>query len=152
MDYHIRYLSIFQKSVHIIQLLLKSDKNNEYVRQYVCIFMIISRLIVIQIINFQKRFAENIKTHILSSVTFFRNLCDVWDLKKYGRDRLSTDDNTIRRMRFECWITQTTHPHNTYSFSTAKIVMPTTLSVTLYVHYSSCRDWFLISVQLAVQR
>jgi hypothetical protein len=32
--------------------------------------------------------------------------------EKEGRDRQATDDNTIRRMRFACWITKATDTHS----------------------------------------
>jgi hypothetical protein len=31
---------------------------------------------------------------------------------KYGTARQATDDNTIRRMHFACWITKATGPHS----------------------------------------
>jgi len=34
--------------------------------------------------------------------------------KKYGRSSQATDDNTIRRMRFACWITKATDTHSEY--------------------------------------
>ena len=35
--------------------------------------------------------------------------CRLWHIKRYGRTRQATDDNTIRRMRFACWITKVTN-------------------------------------------
>jgi hypothetical protein len=35
-------------------------------------------------------------------------------VEKYGRVRQATDDNTIRRMRFACWITKATDTHSEY--------------------------------------
>jgi hypothetical protein len=32
--------------------------------------------------------------------------------EKYGRARQATDDNTIRRMRFACWIIKATDTHS----------------------------------------
>jgi len=66
---------------------------------------------------FQTKFAEKIK-HIvyvqqyffpLKNVPFMRHL-----EKKYGRSSQATDDNTIRRMRFACWITKATDTHSEY--------------------------------------
>ena len=34
--------------------------------------------------------------------------------KKYGKARQVTDDNTIQRMRFVCWITKATDTHTEY--------------------------------------
>jgi hypothetical protein len=57
-------------------------------------------------------------------------------VEKYGRDRQTTDDNIIWRMRFACWITKATDTHSeyvigpTYCFSTATMVSRTRLNVT----------------------
>jgi len=56
-------------------------------------------------------------------------------------DRLATDDNIIRRMRWACWITKATDTHSehdTYCFSLATMVMLRRLNVALYVHSVSC--------------
>jgi hypothetical protein len=51
---------------------------------------------------------ENQNT-FLCSITFSRKSCRLWDnVEKYGTARQATDDNIIRRMRFECWITKVT--------------------------------------------
>ena len=43
---------------------------------------------------FQASFVENIKTHILQSVTlFFRKSCRLWDVEKYCRAVQVTGDN-----------------------------------------------------------
>jgi hypothetical protein len=62
---------------------------------------------------FQTKVVERIKTHISPSITFFRKSCRLWDnVEKYGTARQATDDNIIRRMRFECWITKATDTHS----------------------------------------
>jgi hypothetical protein len=68
-------------------------------------------------------------------------------MEKYGAARQATDENIAQRMRFACWITKVTDTHththththtlkmcNTYSFTTATMVMRTRPNVTLYVH------------------
>ena len=35
-------------------------------------------------------------------------------MQKYGSARQTTDDNIIRRMRTECWITKATDTHSEY--------------------------------------
>jgi len=62
--HEILYLSNFRKTVQKIQVSLKSDKNNGYfIREM-----------------FQTKVVEEIKTHILCSVTiFFRKLYRLWD-------------------------------------------------------------------------
>jgi hypothetical protein len=42
----------------------------------------------------------------------FQKSCRVQDnVEKYGTVGQATDDNTVRRMRFACWITKATHKH-----------------------------------------
>jgi hypothetical protein len=83
---------------------------------------------------FQTKVVEKIKTHILCSIKFFRKSCRLWDnVEKYGTARQATDDNIIRRMRFECRITKATDTLticNTYCFSTATMVTRTRPNVT----------------------
>jgi len=59
---------------------------------------------------FQTKVVEKIKTHILCSVTFFRNFCRLWDnVEKYctaGRSQI-----TIWRMQIACWIPKATNTH-----------------------------------------
>ena len=51
-DFHeIWYLGIFRKSVHKIQIQMKSDKNNGYFHEDLCIFMTIPRWILLRVIN-----------------------------------------------------------------------------------------------------
>ena len=64
----ILYLSIFRKCVEKIHVLLKSDKNTGILHENEYTFKITSR-----------SFVENIKTHILCSVTFFFN-CTVYEI------------------------------------------------------------------------
>jgi hypothetical protein len=34
--------------------------------------------------------------------------------EKHGTARQATDNNTLRRMRFACWVTKSTHTHLEY--------------------------------------
>ena len=55
----------------------------------------------------QTRVAEEIKTHILYFITYFRKSCRLWDNMdkiQFHRVRRATDDNIIRRMRITCWM------------------------------------------------
>jgi hypothetical protein len=62
---------------------------------------------------FKTRVIEKIKTFIVSSITFSRKSCRLWDnVEKYGTARQATDDNIIRRMRFACWISKATDTHS----------------------------------------
>jgi len=52
---------------------------------------------------FQTKVVEEIKTHVLSLVTFFRKSCRLWDnVEKYCRADRS--QMTIWRMCIACWI------------------------------------------------
>jgi hypothetical protein len=140
-DVHeIWHLIIFPKSSTKIQVLLKSEKNYEYLKwRPVCTYDLISH-------NFwlQTKIVEKIKTHDLCSITFSRESCRLWDnVEKYCRTGQATYYNIIRRMRFACRITKArTQTHtircNTYCFSTATMVTRERLNVTLYVHWLSC--------------
>jgi hypothetical protein len=63
---------------------------------------------------FQTKVVEKVKTRILCSITFFfQKSFRLWDnVEQYGTARQATDDNIIRRMRFPCWITNTTDTHS----------------------------------------
>jgi hypothetical protein len=55
--------------------------------------------------------------HILRSMTFFflQKSFHLWDnVQKYGTARQATVGNTIRCMRFACWITKATDTHSEY--------------------------------------
>ena len=54
----------------------------------------------------QTNFVEKIKTHISSTINFFPKTVSF--MEKYGTARQATEDNIIRRVRIECWITKTT--------------------------------------------
>jgi hypothetical protein len=46
----------------------------------------------------------------------FPKTVPLWDnVEKYITARQATDDNIIRRMRFECWITMATESHSEYA-------------------------------------
>ena len=56
---------------------------------------------------FQTQVVEQIRTHILYSVTFFPlKSCRLWDMEKCGRAGQATGGNIIRRMRFAFWVTK----------------------------------------------
>jgi hypothetical protein len=64
---------------------------------------------------FQAKVVQQIKTHILCSMTFYWKSCHLCDyVNKCGTARQVTDDNTIRRMRFACWIPKATDTHSGY--------------------------------------
>ena len=69
---------------------------------------------------FEKNVVEEIKTHILYSVTFFLKTYRFWDnVEKYGRTGQATDDNRARRMRFAWWTRKTKDIHSEYEIIAA---------------------------------
>jgi hypothetical protein len=61
---------------------------------------------------FETKVVEKTKTHILGSVRFLRKSYRLLDtMEKCGTARESTKDSTMERMRFACWITETTYRH-----------------------------------------
>jgi hypothetical protein len=63
---------------------------------------------------FHTKVVEKVKTHILCSITFPK-LCCLWDnVKKCGRARQATDDNTVWCMHFACWIIKARDTHSKY--------------------------------------
>jgi hypothetical protein len=64
---------------------------------------------------FQTKVAENIKAHILCSITFFRKSCSLWDnVEKYGTARHVADGSIVRRMHKACWVTKSSDTHSEY--------------------------------------
>jgi hypothetical protein len=88
-------LSVFRKYVEKIQVSLKSDKNNGYFTLKTDInFLSCLAQFFLEWKKFQTDVVENIKTHILRSVTFiFRKSCHLYDnVEKYFRAGQATDD------------------------------------------------------------
>jgi len=76
------------------------------------------------------------QTPYLSSITFSRkSYCLLDNVEEYGRAGEATDDDIIRRMRFECWILwgykRTLRIFNTHWFYTTTLVTRTLLNVAL---------------------
>jgi hypothetical protein len=87
---------------------------------------------------FQTKVIEKIKTHILCSITFFRN-CFVLEIICQNIVEPPRPQVTIWLMLIACRIPKSTNTHseyvrNTYCSSTAKMAARTRLNVTLYVH------------------
>jgi len=90
---------------------------------------------------FQTEAVEEIKTHILYSITFFRKSCRLWDnVAKYCRAGQATDVNMVHvhLMPDTKGYKYTLRICNTYCFSTATLVTRKRLNVTLYVHCLYC--------------
>jgi hypothetical protein len=65
---------------------------------------------------FQTEGLEKVKTRILCSIAFFPpKWCRLRDnAGNYSTAREATDDNTIRYMRFACWVIKATDIHAEY--------------------------------------
>jgi hypothetical protein len=63
---------------------------------------------------FQTKVAEKIKTQILCSETFFFSKIVPFldNVDKYGTATEANDDNTIWRMRSDCWVRKDTDTHS----------------------------------------
>jgi hypothetical protein len=65
--------------------------------------------------NFRTEVVEKIKTRVLRPVTSFPKPCRLrHNTGKRDRTRQTTDDNTLRRIRFGCSITRATNTHSDY--------------------------------------
>jgi len=119
------YWSIFQNSVEMIQVLLKSDKNSEYFTR-IPIHFILSYLaqFLFKCEMFQKNALEKIKTHILYSISFFfLKSCLLWDnVEKCCIAGQAIDDNMAHvHCMLDTWrYKRTLRICNTYSFPLQK--------------------------------
>jgi hypothetical protein len=80
---------------------------------------------------FQAEVEQEIKTHILCTVTCFENHA-VYEIKRKNIVERGRPQMAIWRMRIACWITKTKHTLklcNTYSFSTAAMVARSCLHI-----------------------
>jgi hypothetical protein len=107
-DFHkIWYLSIFRNHIGKTQVILKSFKNNMYFTWRPIHFY--------NNISFNSSYnvkicRENKNTHFIFYNFFSRKSRRFWDnVEKYGGAKQATYGNITRRMRFACWITETTH-------------------------------------------
>ena len=78
-------------------------------------FTIISRWILLRMINVPDKLCGGNQNTYFMSNNFFRKSCRLWDnAGKYRRARQATDDNIIWHMRNACWITKATDIHSEY--------------------------------------
>ena len=146
------YFRIFRTSVEKIQFLLISDKNGWFFSEDVSTF-VRSLWILLRKWNVSDKICrENQNTHFMFNNFFFRQSCRLWDnVEKCGRTVQATDDNTIRSIRFLCWISKATHTHthththtlricNTYSFVRQRWFREGPSMLNLHVHSLSCSE------------
>ena len=134
MDFdEIRHLFFFRKPVEEVQISLKSDKNNGYLHEDGCAFMI-SRWFILKMKSVSDNIVEIIRTHISNSTAFSESRAVFWDnMEEYDGAKQATYANIIRYMRLAYWITKATHTH-----THTAMVSQTHVSITLYVHCVSC--------------
>jgi hypothetical protein len=104
------------------------------------IFLVRSRSVLLIIRKCTTKVVEEIKTHILCSITFFLS-CRLWDEgEKYCRAGQATEDNMARA---HCMLVTKSYKHtlrtcDTYCFSTSTMVTRTHLHVPLPAHCLFC--------------
>jgi len=93
--YNNRHLSIFRKTVQNNQVSLKSGKNNDYFTWRPIDILIISNSDLLRMRNVSHKVVEEIKTHILCSITLFRKWCSLWyNVENFLRAGQTKDNNT----------------------------------------------------------
>jgi hypothetical protein len=141
-------MRIFRKSVEKIQVVLKSHKNDRYIRYtntYVHL-LITSRSVLFRMRNISDKRAEKIKTHISNSITFFSKSRTVYEImwENMVRAKQTTNGHVIRRMRFARWIRRATDTHSENAilidFQRQRWLRErvSMLRVSLYLQYLSC--------------
>ena len=144
------YLSIFQKSVDKIQVSLKSDKNNGYFTWWPIHFGSYFTHFFLEWEMFQTNTVQKIETHILSSITFFKNraVYEIMWKKLYSRagHRWQYDTCTL----ITGYLSLQIQIRNTYHFSTATITVQMHVSITLHIHYPFCLTTLLVVFLLSI--
>ena len=91
---------LFRKSVEKSQVSFKSDKNNRYLHEDVCTFIIISHSALLRTRDISDKVVDKI-TRILCPITFSHKSCSLCDnVEKHGTAGQATDDNITRCMPF----------------------------------------------------
>jgi len=108
-----------------------------YEEQYT--FVMISFSVLLRMKICRTKAVENIKTHILCSITFFPEKCTVYEItwKKYcrpGRAKMK-----IWRMHSACWILKATNTHSAYV-----ILIAFPLQQCLYENASMLQDKYFV--------
>ena len=141
--YEVLYLSIFRKFVKKTQVSLKSDTNNRHFTwRHINLWYLME--LFLEWGMFWTKVVEKIKTHILSSVTFFQKLRHLWDVEKCGRMREAADDNVIWHMRFACWTTKATDKHSEYEILSAFPLQQWLREHSLFCLYVHCLSFLYI--------
>jgi hypothetical protein len=116
--YEMLYLSIFRNFVKKTEVSLKSDKNNRYFTwRHINLWYLMELFLECEM--FWTNVVEKIKTHILSSVTFFQKSCHLWDVEKYGRVREATNYDVIWHVHVLCMLDNQGYRHTLWIWNTA---------------------------------
>jgi len=89
---------------------------------------------------------ENQNVCFMFKIFFSRHSCLLWDnVERYCWARQVIDGNSIRRMRFACWVTNARKTHLEYvifiGFAPLQWLRERCWMLRLYVHYPSCSYW-----------
>jgi len=125
----------FRKLGEKIQVLLKFEKNNEYVTWRPIYVFDHLPLSFLEWEMFRTKFVEKIKTHILCSITFVENRA-FYEITWKNILELDRPRMTIWLMRIACWIPKSANTLRmciTYRFFSVTVVVRKRFSVTLYV-------------------
>jgi hypothetical protein len=145
------YSSFFLKLVDYVQVLLKSERNNDYFTCLCFYLVIIYRWILLRMRNVSDKSCGENQTYVLCSVIFFlENVGGLRDnVEKYCTAGQITGDSVIRRMRVVCWITKAVNTHSESEILPAfplQLVARTCLDVALCVYCLCCWSNFWILV------
>jgi len=111
--YEIWYLIIFLKSVEKIQVSLKSDKNNGHFTWWSIHFWSHLTHFFLEWDMFETNVVQKIETHILSSITFFKNHT-FYEIMWKNTVQLSRPQMTIWLMHTARWISKSTNTSSEY--------------------------------------
>jgi hypothetical protein len=140
MDSHeISYSSIFSQIRRFIKV--RKEQRVLYMEAYVHMWQYLARFFL-EWEMFQTKIVQKIKTHFVFN-HFLRQSCPVLDNEeKCGGARQATDDNIIRRMRFERWITNATSTHSEcvilLAFPRQQWLRERTSMLRWYIHCLCC--------------
>jgi len=107
------YLFIFWKSVEKIQVSLKSEKNNGYFTWWPIHFWSYLTHFFLEWDMFETNVEQKIETHILSSITFFKN-CTFHEIMWKNTVQLGRPQMTIWLMHIAYWISKSTNTSSEY--------------------------------------
>ena len=115
---------IFRKFIEEVQVTLQCDNNNGTSHEDQFSFFIISRSFLLRMRNVSTKIVEKIKTHILSSITFFFENLTVYEIKLKTIVERERQQMIIQRMLIACWIRQSTNYYLEYVLFIVFLLQP----------------------------